>query len=156
MITDFDCKFSKESVLEACSHVEEKKYSSDFNLNERIIQLVVIKDMKRIRLLIPFLIFGELLFAQQKADSCTISAPTKLEKERGGDQQIHLVFESSCPVHDLEITIYNRWGNTVSISNQLDYLWQEKEKNPGTYYFQIIGTYENGTKIHQNGFFNLL
>jgi hypothetical protein len=107
--------------------------------------------MKRIILLITFSTFYGILFAQQPPDSCLIIAPQKLEKEGCGEQQIHVRFESACPILDLEIAIYNRYT-----SNQLDHLWQAKEKNPGTYLFTIKGTFANGSKIDQNGFFNLL
>jgi hypothetical protein len=112
--------------------------------------------MKRIALLTAFLSFGGMLFAQQKSDSCVISAPTKLTREGCGEQQIHLAFKSSCPVSQVEITIYNRWGSVLYTSGQLDHFWQVKEKNPGTYYYQIKGTFSNGNQIDQNGFFQLL
>lgn len=112
--------------------------------------------MRRIVLLISFLTFQGILFAQQPADSCVIKVPTQFKKEGCGSQQIRMHFESNCPVHDLEITIYNRWGNVIYISDQLDHQWQEGEKTPGTYYFRITGAFSNGNKIDQNGYFNIV
>jgi hypothetical protein len=111
--------------------------------------------MKRTLLFITFLLSCEILFSQETSDPCVIKAPAKLERE-GSKQQIHVRFESVCPISDLEITIYNRWGNVLYISNQLDHLWQGKDKEPGTYFFVIKGTFQDGGKINQNGYFTIL
>lgn len=111
--------------------------------------------MKRIALLLTFLMFGGFLFAQQTVDSCVIIVPTNLQKEGCGEQQVHLHFESKCLIEDFEITIFNRWGNKLHVSNQLDYSLSGKILNEGTYYYAIKGTFLNGTKINQNGFLNV-
>lgn len=112
--------------------------------------------MKRIILLIFFLAFGELLVAQQQTESCSIKVPAELKKEACGAQRIHLVFESSCSIQHVEITVYNRWGNILYVSDQLDHFWQGKDKTPGNYYYRITGVFLNGNKIDQNGYFTLL
>ncbi|MDF3026868.1 MAG: Type secretion signal domain [Fluviicola sp.] len=110
--------------------------------------------MKKFALLIVFLAFCGILSAQTSTQ-CVIKAPSKLEKEADSDQiQVH--FESTCPLLELEIKVISRWGNVLYISNQLDHLWQGQEKNPGTYFFTIKGTFQDGSKIDQNGFFQLL
>lgn len=111
--------------------------------------------MKRIALFVTFLMLGGFLFAQQTADSCVIIVPTNLPKEDGREQQVHIHFESKCLIHDFEITLFNRWGNQLHISNQLDYTLSGKILNQGTYYYTIKGTFLNGTKINQNGFLNV-
>lgn len=111
--------------------------------------------MKKIAIFIPILIFARTLSAQEKMDSCMIQVPNMFKKEGCGDQQIHMSFESSCTILDVEITIYNRWGNVLYTSNQLDHLWQSKEKDPGTYYYKITGRFSNGKEMNQNGYFNL-
>nr|WP_294860250.1 gliding motility-associated C-terminal domain-containing protein [uncultured Fluviicola sp.] len=109
--------------------------------------------MKRIVLLVTFLMVGGILFAQKTADSCVIVAPTKIGKEGCGDQQVHVQLTSECAIRNLEITIFNRWGEKLHVSNQLDYSVSGKIINEGTYYYIIEGTFSNGTKINQNGFF---
>jgi hypothetical protein len=111
--------------------------------------------MKRTLVLITFLFSCGILFAQQTSEPCIIKTPSQLEKEADSDQ-IRVHFESICPIRDLEITVLNRWGNVLYISKQLDHLWQGKDKNPGTYFFTIKGTFQDGSKIDQNGFFQLL
>lgn len=111
--------------------------------------------MKRIALLIISLVFCGILSAQQTSTPCVIKTPAKLEKE-DDSEQIPVHFESICPILDLEITVLNRWGNVMYVSYQLDHLWQGKEKNPGTYFFTIKGTFRDGSKIDQNGFFSLM
>jgi hypothetical protein len=123
--------------------------------NERFFFLIVKYPMKRIAVLITFLTFCGISFAQQTADSCSIVVPTNLQKEGCGEQQVHLHFESKCGIHDFEITIFNRWGNQLHVSNQLDYSLSGKILNQGTYYYAIKGTFLNGAKINQNGFFNV-
>lgn len=110
--------------------------------------------MKRIALLITFLTCCGILFSQE-ANTCVIKAPEKLERS-GRNQQIHVQFKSSCPVLEVEITVLSRWGNVMYVSNQLDHLWEGKEKEPGTYFFTIKGSFTNGSKIDQNGFLTVL
>lgn len=112
--------------------------------------------MSRITLLISFLTFQGILFAQQPIDSCIIIAPTRLQKEGCGDQQVHFRFTSECAIQDLEITLFNRWGEKLHVSHQLEYDLSGKTINQGTYYFALKATFSNGNKINQNGYFTLL
>jgi|GEM_PF-5200312 len=112
--------------------------------------------MKRMTLLILFLIFGRLLFAQQPADSCVINVPTQFKKDGCGDQQVHFRFTSACAIQDLEIIIFNRWGEKLHVSNQLEYDLSGKKIDQGTYYFNITGSSTNGKKINQNGYINIV
>ncbi len=112
--------------------------------------------MKQITILLLFLTFQGVLFGQQSTDSCTVKAPTKLEKQGCGDQRVHVQFDSPCPIEKLEITFYNRWGNILHVSYELDYFLPGKMMESGTYYFHLKGTFLNGGAIDQNGYFNLL
>ncbi|WP_341908105.1 gliding motility-associated C-terminal domain-containing protein [Fluviicola taffensis] len=112
--------------------------------------------MKNIALLILFLFFGGILFAQQTADSCVIVVPTNLQKEGRGDQQVHFRFTSTCSIQDIEITIFNRWGEKLHVSTQLEYDLSGKITNQGTYYYVIKGAFSDRTKINQTGYFTIL
>jgi hypothetical protein len=111
--------------------------------------------MKSLMLLLLFLTFGGISFAQQPSDSCVIVAPTKLQKEGCGDQQVHFRFTSECAIQDLEITIFNRWGEKLHVSNQLEYDLSGKTINQGTYYFALKATFWNGRTVSQNGYFQI-
>jgi gliding motility-associated-like protein len=75
------------------------------------------------------------------------------------DNNDELCVYSDC-MQDMDFTIYNRWGEIVFESGELDFcwdgMWKGKELNPAVYVYILSGQLINGDLVQQKGNITLI
>jgi gliding motility-associated-like protein len=94
-----------------------------------------------------------------EVDSFALVIPNVFTPNGDGKNDVFMI--TAAGIKELEILIYNRWGNQVYDGNALTSGWDGKAKNgnrasDGTYYYVLVGLRNNGEQIEEKGFLTLL
>ncbi len=113
--------------------------------------------MTRILLISVFLLSATAAFAQtedKEESPCALVLPSAFTPN-GDEENDTFVVNSPCELQSFSIQIYNRWGNVVFESDDLENSWDgmaKKEESPsGVYVYHLEYTLIDGTEHELNG-----
>ena len=87
-------------------------------------------------------------------DECTLKIPNVVTAN--GDKVNDEFFLESKGVKQMEVTIFNRWGNIVYTMDGLKGAWNCEDVKDGTYFYKIEGVCNNGETLSKNGFITVI
>lgn len=72
----------------------------------------------------------------------------------GEDYQLKV--KSSCALEEYSIEIFNRWGEILFTSSDINEIWDAEEHQEGTYVWRIKAVFENENNYDSTGNIYLL
>jgi hypothetical protein len=104
--------------------------------------------MKPILSILTIFFLSQFLFSQACNDSCTIDIPKTINRQSTKENGTIFNILSDCPVQSYEITIKNRWGQTLFTSKDPSKKFDCKSIKglEDSFYCLIEGVYCNGKK----------
>lgn len=109
----------------------------------------------KLQLLIFIVLFTSTAFAQEQS-TCTFVIPKEVKKVEGSGNTYPVFITTSCPYKEVTVTVYNRWGNELYTSNNLNHDWKGKETTSGTYFVTIRGTDVDNKQFNVSGYTTFL
>lgn len=105
---------------------------------------------------------GCLCSSQIKSDSsssdcCYMYIPnvSSVDCEWPDDSYTFQIF-SNCEMIEFELTIYNRWGEIMFESNDINATWYAGDYGTDTYFYKLCGTSTCGQNFEGTGSFTVL
>lgn len=92
--------------------------------------------------------------AAQETDDCKWEFPKNVLISETSEPDYGVKISCSCPLKSVEITVYNRWGEEIYSTDQLEHVWQGKETHDGVYTLIVTGKYADGKEFKQSGWVN--
>jgi hypothetical protein len=92
----------------------------------------------------------------QDCDSCEIFVPNTLTPDCDQFGCEFLKITSNCEINELELSIYNRWGERVFHSTDKQREFNSSEVNDGTYLWMLSGAFCETQKFKLNGYLNVI
>ena len=94
-----------------------------------------------------------------KGVSCEVTAPTTVTLDCGDgllrhDYQFRV--RSTCLIEGFKISLYDRWGELLYLSNDINEYWDASEIAGGTYYYVVQGMWEDGIEVNEARFVTVL
>lgn len=118
--------------------------------------------MRLVLLPFIFLIIQSSGFAQDSTgDTCTIEVDNRIHF-CGDDflRAYHLNFISNCEIENFHLFIFNRWGEVLFESNDINDRWDGTFDNKlvidGRYVWKITGNYVTSESIERIGYFDVI
>lgn len=72
----------------------------------------------------------------------------------GEDYQLKV--KSSCALEEYSIEIFNRWGEILFTSNDINETWDAEDYQGGVYFWRIKAVFENGEHFEKSSTVQLL
>jgi hypothetical protein len=115
--------------------------------------------MKALMVFLFYISFSLIGFSQGSEERvCKITAPNVVTlncgDSLGPDYQFRV--RSNCLIQNFELSIYNRWGELLYSSNDIDEYWDASEIPMGTYYYVVQGKWKDGTELNEGRSVNVL
>lgn len=101
------------------------------------------------RLLVAFALFLTLNGFAQEQSACTWDVPKNVMISETSTPDYAVNITCSCPLKDVKITVFNRWGMVLYTTNLLQHVWMGKETESGVYMMKLEGIYKDGTTFSE-------
>lgn len=115
----------------------------------------------KLLLLFLLLTLSGFSFGQDKSyfdgsDSCQFKVNNQVfpnsEQNEGGKFWV----KTNCQIKTYKLQIFNRWGENVFTSENIDENWNCADQKEGAFYYILSGKYINNEEFSFNGFFHIL
>ncbi len=98
-----------------------------------------------------FLLLSSSIFAQTQQD-CKLELPTVVSgTEKEGKPANLVAFTCNCLIKKVKVSVYNRWGELVYETTDLNHIWMGKDTPTGVYHLIVSGEYSNGESLNYTG-----
>lgn len=114
--------------------------------------------MKTLLLLTLIYFFSINSFSQEKDSTCVWKIPAQLNEDcdvsNGNDYAFNIYCD--CVILDYKLSVFNRWGNLLFESIEIDKSWDASKEKAGTFYYTIEGTYDNLEPVSKKGYITVM
>lgn len=62
-----------------------------------------------------------------------------------------VAISSNCPIKKVNVSVYNRWGELMYETTELNHIWAGKNSETGTYNVVVSGEYSTGEPFKMTG-----
>jgi hypothetical protein len=112
--------------------------------------------MKRKNQLLILLLFQTLFsFSQVNCDTCKVFFSNSLtpDCDQVGCEFLEVV--SNCVFKEYQLLIFNRWGEIIFESEQIERKFDSSKVKEGTYLWKIKGVFCENSTFEKNGYLNV-
>lgn len=102
-----------------------------------------------------FLLFACNGLAQEQV-TCKWEIPKNVMISETNEPDHAVNITCTCPVKEVKITVFNRWGEVVYSTNILQHVWMGKNSETGVYMMKLEGVYKDGTSFSELASVNYL
>ena len=91
-----------------------------------------------------------------KMDTCKIIAPKQVTIDCMNGNDYQFLLECNCQVEEVQLFIFNRWGEVLFETDDINYFWDASNEESGTYIWLVKGAYTNGNYFEERGTVTLI
>ncbi len=91
------------------------------------------------------------MHANESSDTCQWYVPKTVSMNSETSDYLEFKVSCNCLTLSFEIHVYNRWGNALYSSDDVNEAWDVSKVTDGSYFWVIKGTYETEEPFEFNG-----
>lgn len=110
----------------------------------------------KLHLFIFAFLFANYSIGQECPDSCQLNIPNSLTTDCDDFNCGILNIETTCPITNFHLLIFNRWGEVLFESDDIENKFDCGENKDGTYTLKLTGEFCNEEEIEVITHFNIL